>query len=257
MPYEPIVPEGQHLGTSRKVDGAVTGHLFEDGTNGLKGHAAWQWVDEPEPAYGPSYKYEPWREPLSEKPRELTPEERELANQIIALIVVGTVRAAVAATPHVKRWWNEKAVPPVKSAWKRVTAPRKATNDAAAATSSSVSRATFVASTTAVEVLVAETKISMGSAEWKERFRAMLAAGAFKDEQLRILSSARIEDDDALLGTQGTMEQLTPQQFADRIKLMLEANPSLLDEETSAELIRVFGGQSKPSRDLGMTELVQ
>ncbi|AUZ34995.1 hypothetical protein C3B78_11355 [Arthrobacter sp. PGP41] len=97
----------------------------------------------------------------------------------------------------------------------------------------------------------------MRSAEWKERFRAMLAAGAFKDEQLRILSSARIEDDDALLETQGTMEQLTPQQFADRIKLMLEANPSLLDEETSAELRRVFSGQSKPSRDLGMTELVQ
>lgn len=257
MPYEPIVPEGQHLGTSRKVDGAVTGHLFEDGTNGLKGHAAWRWIDEPEPDYGPSYEYEPWREPPSEKPRELTPEERELANQIIAMIVVGTVRAAVAATPHVKRWWNEKAVPPVKSAWKRVTAPRKANNKAAAATSSSVSRATFVASTTAVEVAVAESKISMGSAEWKQRFRAMLAAGAFKDEQLRILSSARIEDDDALLETQGTMEQLTPQQFADRIKLMLESNPSLLDEETSAELIRVFSGQSKPSRGPGIAELMR
>ena len=252
MPYQPIVPEGQHLGTSHKVDGAVTGHLFQDGTNELKGHAAWRWVDEPEQDYSPSYEYEPSREPTPEEPRKLTPEERELAEKIAEIIVAGAVRAVVAATPHVKRWWNEKAVPPVKSAWKRVSAQRKANNQAAAATSSSVRPATFVASATSVELAVAEPKISMRTAEWEQRFRAMLAAGAFKEEQLRILSSARIEDGDALLETQSTMEQLTPQQFADRIKLMLEANPSLLDEETSAELMRVFSAPPKPS---GMTEL--
>ncbi|MCW2134522.1 hypothetical protein [Arthrobacter sp. VKM Ac-2550] len=257
MPYQPIVPEGQHLGTSHKVDGAVTGHLFEDGTNELKGHAAWQWVDEPEPDYSPSYEYEWSREPTPAEPRQLTPEERELAEKIAALIVAGTVRAVAAATPHMKRWWNEKAVPPVKSVWKRVTSPRRANSQAAAATSSSLSQATFVASATGVEVAVRESKISMGSAEWAQRFRAMLAAGAFKDEQLRILSSARIEDGDPLLETQSKMEQLTPQQFADRIKLMLEANPSLLDEETSAELTRVFSALSKPSNDPGLTQSMQ
>ncbi|WP_427004192.1 hypothetical protein [Pseudarthrobacter sp. H2] len=257
MPYQPIIPEGQHLGTSHKVDGAVTGHLFEDGTNELKGHAAWRWVDEPEQDYSPSYEYEPSREPPPEESHELTPEQRELAEKIAEMIVAGTVWAVVAATPHVKRWWNEKAVPPVKSVWKRVTAPRKANNRAASAPSSPVSPATFVASATAVEVAVAESKISMRSAEWEQRFRAMLAAGAFKEEQLRILSSARIEDGDAHLETQSTMEQLTPQQFTDRIKLMLEANPSLLDEETSAELMRVFSAQSKPSNNPGMPEIVQ
>ena len=211
----------------------------------------------PNGAMGLVTECEPWHEPPSGKPRELTPEERELANQIAALILNGTVRAVVAATPHVKRWWNEKAVPPVKSVWKRVTAPREANSKATVDTFSSVSRATFVASTTAVEVAIPESKISMRSAEWAQRFRAMLAAGVFKDEQLRILSRARIEDDDALLESQSTMEQLTTQQFADRIKLMLEANPSLLDEETSAELIRVFSAQPKPSSDPDRTELVQ
>jgi hypothetical protein len=88
----------------------------------------------------------------------------------------------------------------------------------------------------------------MSRAEWEHRFRAMLAAGAFKEEQLRILSNARIEDGEAVLEAQSTMEQLAPQQFADRIKLMLEANPSLLDEETSAELMRVFS--ARPDRVL-------
>lgn len=253
MPYQPIVPEGQHLGTSHKVDGAVTGHLFDDGTNELKGHAAWQWVDEPEPDYSLSYDYEP----TPVEPRKLTPEERELAEKIAALIVAGTLRAVVAATPHVKRWWNEKAVPPVKSAWKRVTSPRKANNQTAAAMSSTVSRATFVASAAGVELAVAEPKITMGSREWEQRFRAMVAAGAFKDEQLRILSNARIEDGNAFLETQSAMEQLSPQQFAERLKLMLEANPSLLDAETSAELVRVFSTRSKPSKGPRLTKSMQ
>src|SRR5947208_4827659 len=109
MRYEPIVPEGQHLGTSREVAGAVTGHLFEDGTNELRGHAAWRRVDEPEPR------------------RELlTPEELELAQEITKRIYkLILVRIYAVAEPHVKRWWNEEAVPAVKSAWERVTAPRK------------------------------------------------------------------------------------------------------------------------------------
>ena len=56
------------------------------------------------------------------------------------------------------------------------------------------------------------------------------------------------EDGEVVLEAQSTMEQLAPQQFADRIKLMLEANPSLLDEETSAELMRVFS--ARPDRVL-------
>lgn len=249
MPYEPIVPEGQHLGTSHNVDGAVTGHLFEDGTNELKGHAAWHWVDEPTENYSSSYAYEP--------PRELTPDERELAEKIAGLILAGVALGVVKATPHVTRWWSETAVPAGKSAWKRVTAPRRANGQVAAAASPYVSQATFVASAAGVEVAVAESKISMSRAEWEHRYHAMLAAGAFKDEQQRILANARIEDDDTALDASSAMEELTPQQFADRIKLMLETNPSLLDGETSAELVRVFSPRSKPSDDPGLPELGQ
>ncbi|WP_182113848.1 MULTISPECIES: hypothetical protein [unclassified Actinotalea] len=243
MPYEPIVPEGQHLGTSRNVDGAVVGHLFEDGTNELKGHAAWRWVDEPEENYSSSYVYE--------APRELTPEERELAEKIAGLILAGIVRGVVKATPHVKRWWSEKAVPSVKSAWKRVPAPRKASSQVAVAESSALDQATFVASAAEAEVAHANTRITMSRAEWERRFLAMLAAGAFQEEQQRILRNAQVEDGDRSLEASSAMEQLTAQQFAERIKLMLEANPFLLNEETSAKLMRVFSARSESSDDPG------
>ncbi|GHH65361.1 hypothetical protein [Promicromonospora soli] len=169
--------------------------------------------------------------------------------------MAGVVLGVVKATPHVKRWWSETAVPAGKSAWKRVTGPRGASGQVAAAASFPVSQATLVASAAGVEVALAESKISMSRAEWEHRFHAMLAAGAFKDEQQRILANARIEDDDTAMDASSAIEELTPQQFAERLKLMLEANPSLLDEETSAELVRVFGPRSMPSDDPGLLEL--
>lgn len=245
MPFEPIVPEGQHLGTSHEVSGAVTGHLFEDGTNELKGHAAWHRVDEPTTRYPPGYECEP--------PRELTQEEREPAHAIAGLILLGTVRAIGAATPLVVTWWNRTAVPTVKSAWKRVAGRRKVNAPIAAVAPSSERQATPFTATEA-EVAIRESKTSMSRAEWEYRLRVMLAAGAFKEEQQRILSSARI-DDDGVLDARGAMEQMTAQQFGDRIKLMLEANPSLLDEETFAELTRALGVQPQTSYDPSKLEL--
>jgi hypothetical protein len=240
--YEPVVPQGQHLGTSHEVDGAVVGHLFDDETNKLQGHAAWREVDEPEYDYSSrddDHDYEP--------PRQLTQEEIEQIAELAALIIVGIVKAVVVASPHVKRWWEERVIPTAKSVWKRISKPRGAKREAEPTSRASVSRPTFVASPTGVEIAVAESKITMSSAEWQARFRAMLAAGAFQEKQRKILSSARIEDDSNVLESRETAEQLTPQQFADRIKLMLEANPSLLNDSTVSELVRVFSARSEPS----------
>lgn len=233
MSYEPIIPDGQHLGTSHEVDGAVTGHLFEDGSNKLRGHAAWRWVDPVTEECSSSYRGEP--------SRELTEEERELAAQLVGLLLIVTIRAVGAATPHVKRWWNERAVPAAASAWSRVTALRRANSGTVVAASSIVERAASTGSAVGAEVASVESQIAMSSAEWMERFFAMLVAGAFKEEQQRILSNARIEDGEAASEARNMIEQLTPRQLADRIRLMLEVDPSLLDGETSAELMRVFG----------------
>lgn len=87
-----------------------------------------------------------------------------------------------------------------------------------------------------------EHTVSMSSTEWQQRLRAMLLARAFSEEQLRLLSHARIEDaSPALLELQRALAALTPHEFSHRINLMLEANPSALTE-AEVEFLRIFGG---------------
>lgn len=235
MPYEPIVPKGRRLGNSQKVDGAVTGHLFDDETNELKGHAAWRWVEEPydDDLSGPEH----------DASTGLTEEEADWAEGLASLIVFGTVAAAIAATPRLRRWWKRRASPLLKVVWDRVTRPTK--TRAQGDTPSRAPRQTLVGYPNVVGQAVVESKIKMSRTEWEQRYGAMIAAGAFKDEQLRILSSAQIQEGDALQ-LNDAADQLTPRQLVDRVKLMLKANPSLLDEDTSAELIRVFSAPLSP-----------
>lgn len=240
MPYKPIVPEGAHLGTSRNVEGAVTGHLFDDETNELIGHAAWEWVDDSSS-----------EDPLAngdEGPPEVTGEQQEWAEVLAAFIVAGTATAIITGSPHIKRWWIGKASPFLRSAWECVaTLASKTSTRTETVTPSVAPSRELVTTARALERSVVESKIKMRSSEWEHRFRAMLAAGAFKDEQLRILTSAKIEDDHTL-DPKKSSPRLTSQQFVDRIRLMFEANPLLLDEETSAELIRVFGAPMRAVR---------
>jgi hypothetical protein len=232
MPFEPIIPKGHHLGTSHEVDGAVKGHIFEDGTNALKGHADWVWVDDPEPSY--SYGYTP------EPPRQLTEEERRIATELAAALVVLTIEGVKWAAPKIARWWKGTAAGGIKSTWRKGTTLRKSSKDLAARAPSS-SNARFVASSTGVEIAVAESKITMTSPEWEARYQAMLAAGAFTEQQRRILANAQIDDSTPALDAESTKEQLTIRQFADRIARMLEANPSLLNEETSESVMALLG----------------
>jgi hypothetical protein len=231
--YEPIVPDGQHLGTSHDVDGAVTGHLFSDGDNKLQGHAAWREVEDPEDDSSSSYGYEP--------PRQLTQEEIDRAAELAALMILGIIKGVQWASPRVKRWWGTRAAPKLTSAWQKFRGRNKRAAETVDIGHVIASPATFVASSAGVEIAEAQSKIRMGSAEWERRFRAMLAAGAFRDEQRRILANAEIEDDERLLEAGSSQKQeLTPQQFAVRVQAMLEANPSLLSDASSAEIVRIL-----------------
>lgn len=96
-----------------------------------------------------------------------------------------------------------------------------------------------------------DARISMSSAEWQEHVRAWLAAGAIEQELWTRLSNAQLKDaDHATLEAQREMGQLTPQEGAHRIKLMLEANPSMRDDFGLAEFVKSFGrGQRGPLED--------
>lgn len=229
MPYEPIVPEGQHLGTSREHDGAVTGHLFDD-ENKLQGHAAWEWVNDPEDAYSPSYGEAP--------ARELTPEERELIEQITALVLTLIVIGVQAAAPHVHRWWGGTAVPAMKRGWRRLTR-RETSAEAETAELLQVIQAEIAsAPEPGSELMLSDPAFTMSSVEWSERYQAMRAATHFRDEQERILAKAHIVDEISAIHASGH-ETLTPAQFAARVRAMLAANPEALNEGTVGELQRL------------------
>ncbi|CUR58145.1 hypothetical protein NOCA2480125 [metagenome] len=86
-----------------------------------------------------------------------------------------------------------------------------------------------------------EARISMSSAEWQNHVRAWMAAGAIERELWRRLSNAQINDADQLtLEAQRRMEQLTAEQGAQQIRLMLEANPGLGDELGLSEFLTYF-----------------
>lgn len=155
------------------------------------------------------------------------------------------------AYPHVKRWWN-KALPVIKSRWKRLSRTRVADSQLAAGETSTVLEATVVDSSQGVVALPEVYRASMSSAEARARLLLALAAKAFSEEQIRIVSAARIKDDDGLVELKRTVDELTPQQIANVVKA-LKANPSFLDDETLAELGNILGRDERIIEMLRLT----
>lgn len=174
-------------------------------------------------------------------------EEEELAQAqalLAALVVLGTLKAVELAAPHLKRWWRNQALPFIRSTRKKLTRARKADGEAAdgevgdlieCVPSMLVDAPPETSAESSREVITAleEYRAGMSSAEARERFVAALTAKLlsekarlFSEEQMAVLLNARIDDAEL----KSALESVTPEQVADNVKLMLEANPSLLDE---------------------------
>jgi len=117
------------------------------------------------------------------------------------------------------RYWNG-------TAWTHHTTPRQGTRLPA----------------TRPTVPPGEPRLTMSSDEWQDRVRAWLAARAIGDELWGIITHAHIQDaDPAVLEWQIEMRKLTPQQLSDRVRLTLEANPTLRDDFSLTEFMRFLG----------------
>lgn len=233
MPYEPIIPKGQHLGDAHSVDGAVVGHLF-DKDNKLKGHAAWLWVDEPEESYH-FHDDEPPSRPL-------TPEEIEQLVYFVGAVVLGVVKVVELSAPVVKRLWVGKVAPAIKSGVGRIKKIRWPKRREIASAASTV----FVASASGVIAEVKQSQIRMSRAEWEQRLHAMLAAKAFVNEQARLLSEVLVEEPGGSVEASPTTESIEPKQFAAQITKALEAHPELLTEAAMAEVLRAVEPKRSP-----------
>lgn len=137
----------------------------------------------------------------------------------VLTVLVGAV--LVAARPHVERWWKERALPTIKatneSVRRRFAKNRKAGQ-------------TVTEAIVSVDFAPGEARLTMSSDEAEQRLLAALVARAFSDEQLRVLSSAQIEDPEGELGLRNLLQQFTPEQVQAHVNSLLEANPAFLDE---------------------------
>ena len=82
----------------------------------------------------------------------------------------------------------------------------------------------------------------MSSEEAQRRLLAVLAAAAFIAEQVRALSSARVERVPGVTELRNSIAKLTSQSVTDVANRILESKPELLTVQGSAEFGRAFGG---------------
>ncbi len=83
----------------------------------------------------------------------------------------------------------------------------------------------------------------MSSAEAQARYLAALAARAYSDEQMRLVTSAQIVDGEGFAELKRSLAELP----SDQVKGLIEAmatNPSMLNEDTLAELASILGRRS-------------
>ena len=218
------VPQGTHFSNSKVTPGAERELLREDGTNKILGPPESFPVDE-DVIYR-VYAYET-DSPRRTNRRELSPAQQVVADAI-ADVLETVVREAV--IPVVK----EVIAPAIKRKLigiaKRPRSTARAANRQFGTTGGvAVTAAASTDYSNEVDAVVEEPCVSMSSTEFRERFIAALAADAFAAEQKRILSNARIEDDDL------------SRELKSATKLALAGNAYLLDEEALAVVAEILG----------------
>ena len=88
----------------------------------------------------------------------------------------------------------------------------------------------------------------MSSAEAQARYLAALAARAYSDEQMRLVTSANIVDGEGLAELKRSLAELP----SDQVKSLLEAmatNPSMRGEATLVELASLLGRRDRSGSD--------
>lgn len=235
--YEAIVRvrKGARFARSRKTEGAHRGMTRDPDTNQV-GQAE-IFLKENEPDSVAAYP-QGWLDSDRHESEAREQEFREFAEFVAEVLVQIGFRVGEKAAPHVRKWWSEQALPSVKAKWSSMA--RSRTSDR---------RAEVAEDLQEVVTVSGDQRTTMSGAEARKRFTAALMARIYSDGQLRLLRNARIVDEgeDGLVGLEAT-EELTPQRIGEHVALMLEANPSLLGEDTLAELgklvakIRADGG---------------
>ncbi|MFI6582197.1 hypothetical protein [Embleya sp. NPDC050493] len=248
--YEAIVRvrKGARFARSRKTAGAHRGMTRDPDTNQV-GNAEIFFKEENEPdpvAADP----QGWLDSDLYESEARAQERRENAEFLAEMLVQIGLRLAEKAAPRVGKWWYEQALPAVKAKWNDQALPSvKAKWSSVARRRTSDRGAEAAEDPQGVVTTSGDQRTTMSGAEARKRLAAAVMARTYSDEQLRLVRNARIVDE----GENGSVElgatdDPTAQRLGEYVALMLEANPSLLSEDTLAELgklvtrIRANGG---------------
>jgi len=225
----------ESLTPGRSEDGGLSQLLF-DSEGKLSDHASFHPED---PDDEDEYSYDS-TSPSGES-------DSEADAQAAALLILAVIGAAAGgyvlirkATPHVQRMINERALPAVRSFWKKVRGQGSEADVPDVDQASIVIVQTLPAHEDAAAPGsdVAVAKPQMSPEEWYARFRAMFEARKFADEQWKLLSSVQVADDEAIAELQREMARNRPEAVVRPVTLMLEVTPEI-DADAEAEAMPI------------------
>lgn len=252
--WEVHVPEGAHLAESRDTDGTYRALLFSDVDNSMMGPPEMRKVHsgiDDEDEYRADYKD-------NEDEYAERGQHDDFRDEITALLAQAVIEAlhllVVKGGPVVVRWWASTGKPGVIRRWKgilsvRIVLPKWRANKSVDSATSDIPKPSLALTATvsldefssAVDRVLTESRPTMSREEADRRHLAMMIAIAFASEQIRILASADIrdEDRDAL---QYAAESFTSPEVLKNTNQMLEANPKLLSKKAREQFQIHFGG---------------
>jgi hypothetical protein len=224
--------DDDHLAPGHKKEGGLHQNLF-DSDGKLKGSARFIPDDgnDAEPLIVTETVYVPV------EARRLSREDDELQRAIAALVVQLIGVGIEKGKPLAEQWWRETARPVIdakRAALHERRTRRKAKKQAAAV------GGTIVQPFHEVDETSIANRPSMSSAEAQARYLAALAARAYSDEQMRLVTSSNIVDGEGLGELQRSLRELPSEQLRGLIEGMVR-NPAMLGDDTLANLASILG----------------
>lgn len=171
--------------------------------------------------------------PIEERRRSR--EEEELQQAIAALVSALIDQAIARGKPLLERWWRENARPSLSAQRVQLAALRRRSRRQRKSV-----EGTATHESSALPPASEGSRLSMSSAEARARYLAALAARAYSDEQLRLISSADIVDTHDVAALERSLSALPPDQVGALLRTMV-TNPSLLEDDALAALASVLG----------------
>jgi hypothetical protein len=228
------IPKGGRLADSQKTEGWSRGFTPKSTDKGpehveirLKNEGDSQSAQEPEVIYVTEYV---------EAPR---PPERSMNEQaVLDFLNRVTEELIEAAKPHIAYWWNTHAIPAMRAKrddllLKLQARKAKKVLRAKATTTTVIAEQTAEDEASSQQVASApnDPKITMTSEQFQQLFLTWLARDDAQQALWHAIANAHIKDGDgaALAWRQG-LNELSPVQRTERVKEILSANPSILED---------------------------